>query len=144
MAELFSLNRVEISARALQHNFSCCRRRAGDTPLLALVKADAYGHGMVECARLFTDCGAAALGAGELIGSLEPGRKADCIVLDLDQPHLTPVYHPVSHLVYAARGSDVTDSVIGGRLVMEKRRLLTLDEPAILARAREMAARVRE
>ncbi len=88
--------------------------------------------------------GARALGAERMIGSLEPGKKADCIVLDLDQPHLTPVYSPVSHLVYAARGSDVTDSVIGGRLVMEERRLLTLDEPAILARMREMAARIRE
>ncbi|HEB49272.1 MAG TPA: amidohydrolase [Desulfobulbus sp.] len=87
--------------------------------------------------------GAAALGAERLVGSLEPGKKADCIVLDLDQPHLTPVYHPVSHLVYAARGSDVTDSVIGGRLVMEERRLLTLDEPAILARMQEVAARIR-
>ncbi len=88
--------------------------------------------------------GARALGAERMIGSLEPGKKADCIVLDLDQPHLTPVYSPVSHLVYAARGSDVTDSVIGGRLVMEERRLLTLDEPAILARMREMAAGIRE
>ncbi len=88
--------------------------------------------------------GARALGGERMIGSLEPGKKADCIVLDLDQPHLTPVYSPVSHLVYAARGSDVTDSVIGGRLVMEERRLLTLDEPAILARMREMAAGIRE
>ncbi len=87
--------------------------------------------------------GAAALDAGQRIGSLEAGKKADCIVLDMDQPHLTPVYHPVSHLVYAARGSDVTDSVIGGRLVMENRRLLTLDEAAILARMREMAAGIR-
>ncbi len=87
--------------------------------------------------------GATALDAGQRIGSLEPGKKADCIVLDMDQPHLTPVYHPVSHLVYAARGSDVTDSVIGGRLVMENRRLLTLDEAAILARMREMAAAIR-
>ncbi|MCL2789256.1 MAG: amidohydrolase [Desulfobulbus sp.] len=79
--------------------------------------------------------GAKVLGAERLIGSLEPGKKADCIVLDLDQPHLTPLYHPTSHLVYAARGSDVIHSVINGRLVMRDRRLLTLDEPAILARA---------
>ena len=79
--------------------------------------------------------GARVLGAERLIGSLEPGKKADCIVLDLDQPHLTPIYHPVSHLVYAARGSDVIHSVIGGRVVMRDRKLLTLDEAAILARA---------
>jgi 5-methylthioadenosine/S-adenosylhomocysteine deaminase len=84
--------------------------------------------------------GAVVLDAGHLIGSLEPGKKADCIVLDLDQPHLTPIYHPVSHLVYAARGSDVVHSVINGRLVMRDRRLLTLDESAILARASEIGA----
>ncbi|WP_310600440.1 amidohydrolase [Desulfobulbus sp.] len=84
--------------------------------------------------------GAGVLGAGGLIGSIEPGKKADCIVLDLDQPHLTPLYHPTSHLVYAARGSDVIHSVINGRLVMRNRRLLTLDEPAILARAAEIGA----
>jgi 5-methylthioadenosine/S-adenosylhomocysteine deaminase len=84
--------------------------------------------------------GAEVLGAGGLIGSIEPGKKADCIVLDLNQPHLTPLYHPASHLVYAARGSDVIHSVINGRLVMHNRRLLTLDEPAILARAAEIGA----
>lgn len=88
--------------------------------------------------------GARVLGAERLIGSLEPGKKADCIVLDLDQPHLTPIYHPVSHLVYAARGGDVIHSVIGGRLAMRDRRLLTLDEPAILARAAEIGAGFRQ
>lgn len=87
--------------------------------------------------------GAGVLGAEAHIGSLEPGKKADCIVLDLDQPHLTPIYHPVSHLVYAARGGDVVHSVINGRLVMRKRQLLTLDEAAILARAAEIGDRFR-
>ncbi|NLB05518.1 MAG: amidohydrolase family protein, partial [Desulfobulbaceae bacterium] len=92
---------------------------------------------VLRCATLG---GARVLGAGQLIGSLEVGKKADCIVLDLDQPHLTPVYNPVSHLVYAARGSDVIHSVINGRVVMRDRQLQTLDERAILARAAEMAA----
>ena len=84
--------------------------------------------------------GAAVLGADTEIGSLEAGKKADCIVLDLNQPHLTPIYHPVSHLVYAARGSDVIHSVINGRVVMRDRRLLTLDEVAILIRIRKIGA----
>jgi 5-methylthioadenosine/S-adenosylhomocysteine deaminase len=84
--------------------------------------------------------GAAVLGAEGRIGSLEVGKKADCIVLDLNQPHLTPIYHPVSHLVYAARGSDVLHSVIGGQVVMRNRQLLTLDESVILARVREIGA----
>lgn len=84
--------------------------------------------------------GARVLGAERLIGSLEPGKKADCIVLDLDQPHLTPIYNPISHLVYAARGSDVIHSVIGGRVVMENRRLLSLDEAAVLHHAAKIGA----
>lgn len=88
--------------------------------------------------------GARVLGAESLIGSLEPGKKADCIVLDLDQPHLTPIYNPISHLVYAARGGDVIHSVINGRVVMEQRRLLTIDEQAILARAAEIGAGFRQ
>ncbi|MDD2466075.1 MAG: amidohydrolase [Desulfobulbus sp.] len=88
--------------------------------------------------------GARVLGAEHLIGSLEPGKKADCIVLDLAQPHLTPIYNPTSHLVYAARGGDVIHSVIGGRVVMENRRLLTLDEPALLERVAEIGAGFRK
>jgi len=88
--------------------------------------------------------GARVLGADRLIGSLEVGKKADCIVLDLDQPHLTPIYNPVSHLVYAARGSDVVHSVIAGRVVMRSRQLQTLDEAAILARAAEIGRGFRQ
>lgn len=84
--------------------------------------------------------GAKVLGADALIGSLEVGKRADLIVLDLDQPHLTPMYNVPSHLVYAARGADVVHSVIEGRIVMEDRRLQTLDEEAVLAHCRELAA----
>jgi 5-methylthioadenosine/S-adenosylhomocysteine deaminase len=88
--------------------------------------------------------GAAALGAGELIGSLEVGKKADLIVLDMDQPHLTPVYNPISHLVYTARGSDVVHSVINGRVVMRDRQLTTLDEQAILSEMAGIGTAVRQ
>jgi len=77
--------------------------------------------------------GARVLGAEKKIGSLEPGKKADLIVLDLDQPHLTPLYNIPSHAVYAARGADVVHSVINGNVVMQNRKLETLDEKAILA-----------
>ncbi len=83
--------------------------------------------------------GAAVLNAEAVIGSLEVGKKADCIVLDLNQPHLTPMYNPASHLVYAACGSDVLHSVIAGRVVMRNRQLQTLDEQAILARIAEIS-----
>jgi 5-methylthioadenosine/S-adenosylhomocysteine deaminase len=77
--------------------------------------------------RMATLGGAKALGLGERIGSLEPGKKADVILLDTRQPHWTPLYHPASQLVYAARGSDVTTVIINGRIVMENGRILTFD-----------------
>ncbi len=89
-----------------------------------------------------TQGGAEALGAGQSIGSLEVGKKADCIVLDLDQPHLIPMYNPVSHLVYAANGGDVLHSVINGKVVMENRQLLTLDEDAAIAKMKETGAAI--
>ncbi|OGQ95491.1 MAG: S-adenosylhomocysteine deaminase [Deltaproteobacteria bacterium RIFOXYD12_FULL_57_12] len=86
---------------------------------------------------------ARALGAAEKIGSLEAGKKADIIVLDLNQPHLTPLYNIPSHLVYAARGGDVLHSIINGRVVMRNRQLLSLDEGAILAKMAEIGALIR-
>ena len=86
--------------------------------------------------------GARALGAESRIGSLEPGKKADFIVLDLDQPHLTPLYNIPSHLVYTARGGDVIHSVINGRVVMEDRTLLTIDEQAVIGRMREIGKEI--
>jgi 5-methylthioadenosine/S-adenosylhomocysteine deaminase len=83
--------------------------------------------------------GARVLGAHQEIGSLEAGKKADIIVLDLDKPHLTPMYHIDSQLVYAAKGSDVTHSVINGRIVMRDRKLTCLDEREIMARVNEMS-----
>lgn len=83
--------------------------------------------------------GAVALAADRQIGTLEIGKKADCIVIDLDQPHLMPCYNIPSHMVYAARGADVVHSVINGRVVMRDRSLLTLDEERILAEAASIA-----
>ncbi|MEA3467786.1 MAG: amidohydrolase [Thermodesulfobacteriota bacterium] len=82
--------------------------------------------------------GAQTLGAGELTGSLEVGKKADLIVLNMNQPHLTPLYSIPSHLVYAARGADVVHSIINGRVVMKDRILQSLDEDKIIAQMREM------
>jgi len=86
--------------------------------------------------------GAAALGQSGRIGRLAAGCQADLIVLDLYQPHLTPLYNIPSHLVYAARGADVIHSIIAGRLVMQNRRLLTIDEDELLDRMGVIGKRV--
>ncbi len=97
----------------------------------------------VTVLKMATCEGAKALGFGDITGSLEPGKKADIIIVDTRKPHLTPLYNPYSHLVYAAGGADVSHAIIGGRLVMEDRRLLTLNLEDILSRANEKAALVR-
>jgi 5-methylthioadenosine/S-adenosylhomocysteine deaminase len=88
--------------------------------------------------------GARALGMEDRLGSLEPGKRADLIVVGLEAPRLHPIYDPVSHLVYAAKGADVRHSVIEGRVVMRERKLLTLDEAAISAEADRFRARIQE
>jgi 5-methylthioadenosine/S-adenosylhomocysteine deaminase len=98
----------------------------------------------VTVLRMATIEGAKALGMEDITGSLETGKKADIIILDIDKPHLTPMYNPYSHIVYAARGNDVSHSIINGQPVMEDRKLLTLDIEEIMERAREKAIKVRE
>ena len=93
--------------------------------------------------RMATRGGARVLGLESRVGSLEKGKKADIIILDLDQPHLTPLYNIYSHLVYAARGADVTRVIINGRTVMKNRELLTLDLKEILSRANRFAETLR-
>jgi len=97
----------------------------------------------VEMVEMATKGGAAALGMADIVGSLEPGKKADLITIDLNQPHLTPMYEPCSHLVYAARGADVRDVIIDGRMVMLKRQLVEMDEQEIMGKVREIAAAIR-
>ncbi|SFL28193.1 5-methylthioadenosine/S-adenosylhomocysteine deaminase [Halogranum rubrum] len=72
-------------------------------------------------------------------GVVEPGANADLVVLDLDSPHLTPAHDLVSHLAYAARGSDVRHTVCDGQVLMRDREVLTMDESAVLTRARDHA-----
>ena len=87
--------------------------------------------------------GARALGLSEDIGSLKPGKKADLIVVDTHKPHLTPMYHPVSHLVYAVRGSDVTHSIINGNIVMQDGQLQMLDLEQVMDDVNQIADEVR-
>jgi 5-methylthioadenosine/S-adenosylhomocysteine deaminase len=86
--------------------------------------------------------GAKALHMENEIGSLEPGKKADIILISLDEPNAVPMYDVYAQLAYALKGSDVQTVVIGGRVVMRDRKLLTLNEPEILAKAREYKKKI--
>jgi 5-methylthioadenosine/S-adenosylhomocysteine deaminase len=93
--------------------------------------------------RLATRGGARVLGLDEQTGSLEPGKKADLIGLDLDKPHLTPLYNIYSHVVYAASAADVTLNIINGRVVMRDGELLTLDVEKVMAEVRAIAKKIK-
>ncbi len=93
--------------------------------------------------RMATIQGARALGLDESIGSLEKGKKADLIIIDTHKPHLTPMYNPVSHLVYAAMGSDVRTSIINGAIVMEDGHLKTIDQKSVLNNIIRIANEIR-
>ena len=88
--------------------------------------------------------GAKALGLDGIIGSLEPGKRADMIVVDTRSPHMVPMYNPYSQLVYAAKGSDVITSIVDGKVLMENRNLTTLNVDQVmddvLAIAKDIAA----
>jgi cytosine/adenosine deaminase-related metal-dependent hydrolase len=76
--------------------------------------------------------GARAMGIDDQVGSIEAGKRADFIVIDMDAPHLTPVWNPVATVVRSAIGSDVDTVVIDGQIAMQNRKVLTLDEEAIV------------
>jgi 5-methylthioadenosine/S-adenosylhomocysteine deaminase len=97
-----------------------------------------------EALALATRQGARVLGLEGEAGMLAPGLKADLVVLDLDQPHLTPIYDPYSHLVYAATGADVQTVMVEGRILVEDRQLLAFDLAETLARARELGRKVKK
>jgi len=85
-----------------------------------------------EVVRMATIDGAKALGLDGETGSLEVGKCADLIVIDMNKPHLTPCYNPVSHLVYAVKGSDVSSVMVDGKLIMENYELKGVDKDKIL------------
>lgn len=86
--------------------------------------------------------GARALGMEKLIGSLEPGKRADLISIDLDAPNAVPMYDVYSQLVYSLKGSNVIDVVVNGREVVRDKRCLTLDQAAVVAKAKEYGIQV--
>lgn len=88
--------------------------------------------------------GARTLGMADRIGSLEPGKRADVIVVSMGAARQTPLYDPLSHLVYATTGSDVRTTIVNGKVLMRDRKMLTLDEAAVRADAAKAAERVRE
>lgn len=91
-----------------------------------------------------TRLGARALGLEKVTGSLEVGKRADLLIVSLRSARQTPMYDPISHIVYVTRGDDVRTTIVNGKLLMRDRKVLTLDEKSVLADANAASARVRE
>ena len=102
-------------------------------PTLA-ARADPRALNAEQALELATIGGARALHMEKEIGSLEPGKKADLIILDLDSPNAVPLYDLYAQIVYSLKGEEVKTVIIGGRIVMRDRRVLTLDQARVIAR----------
>jgi 5-methylthioadenosine/S-adenosylhomocysteine deaminase len=109
-----------------------------------LVRRDATAMPAKTVFRMATLGGAKALGIDDRVGSLEPGKLADVVLIDARAPELTPLYDVYSHLVYAVKGGNVGTVVVNGRIVVRNRRMETVDEAEVLAKARELKDRILE
>jgi 5-methylthioadenosine/S-adenosylhomocysteine deaminase len=110
--------------------------------LQKLVRNDPEALSAKQAFEMATIGGARALGMEKEIGSLEAGKRADLISIDLDAPNAVPMYDVYSQLVYALKASNVIDVVVNGREVVRDKRCLTLDQAAIVAKAREYGLKV--
>ena len=93
--------------------------------------------------RIATINGAKALGMEKEIGSIETGKKADLAILDLNTPSLTPRNNLLAGLSYSANGSEVDTVIIDGKITMEKRKILTMDEQLVYRKIQEITRRMK-
>jgi 5-methylthioadenosine/S-adenosylhomocysteine deaminase len=110
--------------------------------LAKITKMDPLALDAKAVVEMATIDGARALHMEKEIGSLEVGKKADIILIGLDTPNAVPMYDIYAQLAYALKGSSVETVVIGGRIVMRDRKLLTVDEPAAIAKARQYKIKI--
>jgi 5-methylthioadenosine/S-adenosylhomocysteine deaminase len=110
--------------------------------LQKVIKMDPQALGAKAAVEMATIEGAHALHMEKEIGSLEAGKKADLILIGLDAPNAVPMYEVYAQIVYALKASDVETVVIGGRVVMRDRKVLTVKESEVIAKAREYGKKV--
>jgi 5-methylthioadenosine/S-adenosylhomocysteine deaminase len=105
--------------------------------LAKITKMDPLAMNAKAVVEMATIEGAKALHMEKEIGSLEPGKRADLILISLDEPNAVPMYDIYAQLAYTLKASDVETVIIGGRVVMRDRKLLTVNEEQAIAKARE-------
>jgi 5-methylthioadenosine/S-adenosylhomocysteine deaminase len=110
--------------------------------LAKITKMDPLALNAKAVVEMATIDGARALHMDKQIGSLEAGKKADMILISLDEPNAVPMYDLYAQLAYALKASDVETVIIGGRVVMRDRKLLTVNEREVLAKTREYQKKI--
>jgi 5-methylthioadenosine/S-adenosylhomocysteine deaminase len=111
--------------------------------LAKISKMDPLALNAKSVVEMATIDGARAIHLEKEIGSLEVGKKADLILISLNEPNGVPMYDIYAQIAYSLKGSDVETVIIGGKVVMRDRRLLTIDEPKVLEKAREYGKSVK-
>jgi 5-methylthioadenosine/S-adenosylhomocysteine deaminase len=109
-----------------------------------LITMDPTAITAAEALEMGTLGGARALGRGQRLGSLEPGKLADVIIVGMSKPRQQPLFDPVSQIVYASRGDDVETTIVNGKVLMRDRKVLTLDSARVISEAQKAADLVRK
>jgi 5-methylthioadenosine/S-adenosylhomocysteine deaminase len=97
-----------------------------------------------QALRMATNGSAKLLNIDHQVGTLEVGKKADIILVDMNKPHLQPVHHIESLLAYCVNGADIDTTIVNGKILMHNRKLLTIDEEDLLKQVSVRAKRIVE
>jgi len=124
------------------NNLDMFEEMASAARLQKVMRGDPKALSARDVLEMATIGGARALNIGDKIGSLEAGKQADVIVVDLQEAKTQPVYSVESAIVYAADGANVVDTIVDGKILMHDRKVLTVDVPATLAKAKEYRDKV--
>ena len=124
------------------NNLDMIEEMASAARLQKVMRGDPKALSARDVLEMATIGGAHVLNMADKIGTLEVGKRADVIVIDLKDPKTQPVYSVESAIVYAADGANVRDTICDGKILMRDRKVLTIDVPATLAKAKEYRDKV--
>jgi 5-methylthioadenosine/S-adenosylhomocysteine deaminase len=124
------------------NNLDMLEEMASAARLQKVMREDPKAISAREVLRLGTIGGAQVLGLADKIGTLERGKRADVVIIDLQQAKTQPVYSVESAIVYAASGNSVVTTIVDGRILMRRGEVLTVDEPTVMAKAKEYRDKV--
>jgi 5-methylthioadenosine/S-adenosylhomocysteine deaminase len=119
------------------NNLDMVEEMASAARLQKISRSDPKALSARNVLEMATIAGARVLGLDDKIGTLEPGKRADVVVIDLEQPKSQPVYAVESAIVYAASGSSVVTTICDGKILMRNGKVLTVDEKAAMAKAKQ-------